>query len=82
MKVVKNISEAMKKVNAVYQPSIFGHQHYAVIMKNGDVYDMDYKNTYYVYAGTLYNLPHARDGRRINKSYINDELKRAIADIL
>ena len=70
----------MKKVDVIYQPSMTGHQHYTVVLKNGDIYYMNCEGDSYYYVGVIENLPNAREERRINKAHVDDKLKKAIAD--
>ena len=71
----------MKEVEGVYDNPKYADR-YTVIMKNADVFNMSENalspNGVNMYAGNIRDLPGARDGKRIPKDSLPNEVKKAI----
>lgn len=80
-----SISDALKRVESVYESYEY-KGNYSVILKNGDVYEMDSNasdpNGLCMCAGDIDHLPGARDGSRINKQSLPDKTKIAISRVV
>jgi len=77
------LKEAMKEVEGVYDSPAYADR-YTVIMKGSDVYTMSENalaaNGVNMYSGNVRDLPGAKDGKRIDKNSLPDEVKQAIKE--